>query len=168
MIEPDSSQRCVVTTHVNKDKLQHRKFCLDIRKKIILSEGGQILKQVLWDLCLWRYWKLEWTQPWEIWSYHEAGPAVDRVWSRGYDWPFWHKLPHDCMKLPLKIFQNFLVFPSQVPADPKLVSKYLVIYKRFLFLSGFLLQILSFHGVLKQGIQHLKCTLCEEPCYVSF
>ena len=46
MIESDSSQRCAVTTHVNKDKLEHRKFCLDIRKKCLLNEGDQILKEV--------------------------------------------------------------------------------------------------------------------------
>lgn len=46
MIQPDSSQRCVVTTHINKDKLEHRKFFLDIRKKILLAEGSEILKQV--------------------------------------------------------------------------------------------------------------------------
>ena len=46
MIDPYSSQRCAVTTHVNKGMLEHRKFCLNIRKKILLNEGGQILKQV--------------------------------------------------------------------------------------------------------------------------
>lgn len=47
MIKPDCSERCAVTAHVKKEKLEHRKFWLDMRNKIVLEEGDQILNRVL-------------------------------------------------------------------------------------------------------------------------
>lgn len=102
-----------------------------------------------------------------ILSYHEDGPAVVRVWSWG------HVMGHsdiNCFMVVWNFPWRFSELPS-VSISSTYWSRgafYVSCNLQGISLFLFLLRILSFHGVLKQGILHSKCMLYEEPNPIMF